>query len=100
MRTYINSLIGKMYKILALKEAEDSGQNVFLKKYLADLSDELASALDLFPVLQHDISFLEVRLGVNWLLCYSFDQAKCKTKVFKCISIVKKMLEEAVVSGS
>lgn len=100
MKTYIDSLINKLYKILALKEAEDAGQTVFLKKYLADLSDELASALDLFPILQQDIPFLEIRLGVNWLLCYAFDHEKCKSKVFKCISNVKKMLIEVVDSGS
>ncbi len=93
MKTYLNSLIGDVYKILPLKEEEDSGRAVFLSDYLKNLNDDLNSATSLFPVLHKNPHFCKIQLGVIWLLGNSCTQKECKVKVFKLINHIKKIQE-------
>lgn len=96
---YLNSLIGEVYKILPLKEDEDSGKAVFLSEYLKSLNDDLNSATVLFPVLHKNPHFCKIQLGVIWLLGNPCTQKECKVKVFKLINHIKK-IQEVVISNA
>lgn len=100
IEVYLNALVGEIYKILPLKEDEDSGKTVFLSEYLKSLSEDLSSATILYPVLCKNPYFCKVQLGVIWLLGNSYTQKECKVKVFKLISHVKKVQEGVANNAS
>lgn len=90
---FIHSLIGKIYKILPLKEELDMGQDVHLSEYISSLLLDFAGALESFPELSTFTEFITIVNILQYLNTHHFDHRTCKREVFKMISLLEKIEE-------
>lgn len=83
---YLKRLIGKVYKIVPLKEEKSET----LLPYIQSLLRELLGCKELIVALRNDGEFISI-LGTLENLLNEVDQKIYKSDVFKCISIIKKI---------
>lgn len=85
---FVHSLIGKIYKILPLKEEADRGQDVHLHEYLCSLLRDLAGACDTFPELEMSPEYITILNTIQYLSSNEFGHKACKQEVFKMIELL------------
>lgn len=91
---FLRSAVGKVYKILPLKEEFDAGDNTHLDAYLDSLCCELGGALDTFPELRSIPGYISVLNTAKFLSQNDFDHAVCKREVFKMIRLLQQIENE------
>lgn len=85
LANYFDFLIGKVYKILPMKEENC----ITLSDYLTDLKDELLGNSDLLLFLSEEPQFISLLNIIQFLIGNEYDQKKCKRKVFTAIHIIE-----------
>lgn len=65
--TYLESLGGDVFKILPMKEDALSGSDNHLDEYLCTLLDNMAGAVQNFPVLKNEKKFIYVQNNIYYL---------------------------------
>lgn len=88
---YIRSMVGKVYKILPLKEEFDAGEDTHFKDYINSLCADAMGALETFPELRRMPSYITVLNDLQFLNISDFDHATCKREVFKMIRLLQKL---------
>lgn len=87
---YLNFLINRVYKILPISESEPNT----LKSYTDSLVLELLGSKDLILKLRKDANFLSLIAILQSLSENKYPHDVIKREVFKCISIIKKLIEK------
>jgi hypothetical protein len=87
---YLNFLIGRVYKILPISEGEPET----LRSYLDSLILELLGSKDLILKLKKDASFLSLMATLQSLSENKYSHDVIKREVFKCIDIIKKLIDK------
>lgn len=88
MYIYLNSVIGKLFKILPLREAGDTNE---FRLYVDGLWSEMSGALKLFPELWDDPRYLSILSILGFLCMNEVSVEKCRREVFQSINIVKQI---------
>jgi len=89
---FIQSLTGKVYKILLLKESEIDGCKVYLSDYLDSLLVDMMGAPDNFVSLKENIEYITVLNIVNYMSSHpEITTYKCKREVFKALRLLNKI---------
>ena len=89
---YLNFLINRVYKILHISEDEP----VTLKSYLDSLVLELLGSKDLILKLKKDASFLSLIATLQSLSENQYSHNVIRSEVFKCIDIIKKLIDRYI----
>ena len=84
---YLESLKGRFYKILPLKEEACPTLDICIKS----LQIELIGCKNLISLLNNDAQFLSLICTLQYFLDNPFDVKTCKREVMKCITITKKL---------
>jgi len=92
---YFETLVGKVFKILPMKEKEFET----LPEYLSSLLLELHGNKSLIEIIKHDGDFLSLLSTLEYFVENDEDVKIYKREVFKCISIVKKLQERYINSN-
>ena len=95
---FLNSLTGKIFKILPLKEKNDDGYAVHLEDYLDSLLIEIVGACDTFQELENSTEFLAVVNTMQYISQNDVSVKVCKREVFKMIGLVNKINAQGGVS--
>lgn len=87
---YLNFLINRVYKILPISETEPET----LKSYLDSLILELVGSKDLILKLKKDAIFLSLIATLQSLSENKYSHSTIKSQTFKCIDIIKKLIDK------
>ena len=90
MLNYYDFLIGKVFKVLPMKEENNSD----LKKYLESLQREIIGNMTLISDLKCDGYFIALLNKIQFLIGNNYENDVCKSTVFECIDLVKKLKSE------
>lgn len=93
LRNYFHNLVNQFFKILPMRENEESS----LPTYMQSLQVELLGCQELIGDLHNDASYLTLLAVLQYLI----DNPSCsvrevKREVFKCISICNKLHAKCV----
>lgn len=91
---YIRSMVGKVYKILPLKEEFDAGEDTHFKEYIDSLCADAMGALETFPELRLMPAYITVLNDLQFLNMCDFDHSTCKREVFKMIRLLQQAEHE------
>lgn len=89
-RNYFNYLIGKVWKILPMNDNNDRT----LHKYIDSLQRELIGNIHLIEDLRCDGYFITLVNKIEFLNSEEYTKQVCKTEVFACIDLIKKIMEK------
>lgn len=67
INTYLSSLRNKVFKLLPMREAHDSGENNHLDEYLENLCSNFSGAFECYPSLAQTREIVEVYNNVAFL---------------------------------
>lgn len=84
---YLESLVGRFYKILPLKEDGEPS----LVKYMESLQREMLGCTWIFPEIKYDELFLSLISTLQYLINIDCEVEIVKCEVFKAIGICKKL---------
>ena len=90
---FLDSLTGKIFKILPLKEKKDNGVAVHLEEYLESLLIEISGAYNTFPELSKSVDYLTIVNIMEYLSQNEVSKRVCKREIFKMIDLIKKTKE-------
>lgn len=88
MEYYLNSLVGKLFKIIPLKENETDT----LPSYIDSLSIEINGGMITFPVLASNDKYITIANIINCLNKEAFAFEIVKREVFKAIGQTEKII--------
>ena len=88
---FLNSLTGKIFKILPLKEKYNDGYAVHLEDYLDSLLIEILGACDTFLELSKSPDYLTIINTMQYISQNDVSVRVCKREVFKMIELVNKI---------
>lgn len=91
---FIHSMVGKVYKVLPLKEESDAGMDTHFAEYLDSLCADAVGAFDTFPELQKIPHYITVVNSLQYLNHNDFDHSICKREVFKIIRLLQSIEHE------
>ena len=91
---FIHSMVGKVYKILPLKEESDSGKDTHCEEYIHSLCADAMGAIETFPELQINSSYITILNALQFLSTNEFNHATCKREVFKMIRLLQQIEHE------
>ncbi|GLB26604.1 hypothetical protein LXJ15735_28450 [Lacrimispora xylanolytica] len=90
MTEFLKYMIGSIYKILPLNDAN----NHAVKDYIDSISIQLVGALYTFPELTTNQKYVSIINSVNFLRKENFTKRQCKREVLRCTNILQKMIQE------
>ena len=90
IQVYLQSLTGKIFKILPMFENEDETLNTYMAHLVAELSGGSFS----FPELSSDAGYISLFNGVNYILHHDCSVKQCKREVFNMLSVVDVLIEK------
>lgn len=96
---FLETLTGKIYKILPLKESSDSGSNVHISEYVASLLIEIVGACDTFPQLKEYAGYLGIVNTIQYISQHNISVKVCKREVFKMLRLLED-IEKQIGGGS
>lgn len=67
LKTYLSGLCNKVFKLLPMREAYDSGENNHLDKYLENLCCHFSGAFMSYPGLEKEIAIIEAYNNIAFL---------------------------------
>lgn len=89
LKSYLQNLINKVYKILPMKEEKCDTLN----SYLLSLQNELVGCYKLWTILEDNAQFLSLINIVKYLSAEEYNETTCKREVFKAIHLIEKINE-------
>lgn len=87
MKAYFEALVGKLFKILPMRESEDA----FLGEYLDSLWIDMSGAYLTLPDLQSSAEYISMLNIVGYLTTHAVSVKQCKREVFKLIGLCEKV---------
>ena len=87
LKAYLQSLTGRIFKILPMREQQEQGDNLYLDLYLESLSLEMHGACETFPCLRACPDYIMLLNTVNGL-CADTPLPFLKREVFKMLSAI------------
>ena len=90
MILFLNNMVGKIFKILPLKEENNLGFNDYVDSILV----QLVGATKTFEELENNQDFLTVINIIQYINNNECSNKQCKREVFKCLDIIQKMTKE------
>jgi hypothetical protein len=84
---YINTLIGKTFKILPLFEENSPTLTPYIKSY----QRELVGVGYLFECFKDEPKFIALLATIEYLANASYDHDTCKAEVFKCTNLISEI---------
>ena len=84
---YFTFLVGKMYKILPMKEENCET----LEQYIESLQVELIGNRDLVDVLVEEPMFISLLNIIQYFISNEYDVKLCKREVFRAISLIEQI---------
>ena len=84
---FLENLIGALYKVLAMKDVNDTT----LPKYLDSLYIQLVGGSENFTVLKSNQRYVSIINVVQYFRTNEFDKDTCKREVLKCTNILSKL---------
>ena len=96
--SYLRSMIGRIFKLLPLREQTDMGANMFLDAYIDDLSLDSAGAMETFPELYECPLFVSVVNSLNYMRYHWSDMpfSSYRSTVLRMTNGLSKLLGEEV----
>ena len=92
---YLESLVGKFFKIMPMNEKNDDTLKVYLESFKVDLLGKKS----LIIALNNNAYFLDLISSVQYLIDNDVDVNTCNREVKKCIGIVKKLRAKLIQGG-
>lgn len=92
---YFDSLIGKFYKILPLKEKHENTLNT----YLDSLKSELIGYTNLFVEFKKEPQFISLLSILQFLIDGQYNDIVCKREVFRSIRIINHIKNQYCEGG-
>ena len=92
---YLNFLIGKVFKLLPMREQNDET----LIKYMESLQRELIGNQELIARLKNNANFLSFLGKIQYLINNEVDIKIFKKDVFDCITLINKLKSEFEKEG-
>ena len=92
---YFQYMIGKIYKILPMKE---EGCTTLIQ-YLESLKAELIGSYELYLKLIDEPQFMTVLNIVQFLISAEYDEKTCKREVFKAIDVLDNLNKKYFEKG-
>lgn len=93
--SYLDSLVGRFYKIMPMKEDNDPTLNSYLKSF----NRELCGSKSLILALDNNPYFIQLIGTVQYFIDNDINKETCATEVKKCISISKKLKKKLIEKG-
>ena len=93
LKAYLQSLTGRIFKILPMREQQEQGDNLYLDLYLESLSLEMHGACETFPCLRACPDYIMLLNTVNGL-CADTPLPFLKREVFKMLSAIDEIRYE------
>lgn len=93
LKAYLQSLTGRIFKILPMREQQEQGDNLYLDLYLESLSLEMHGACETFPCLRACPNYIMLLNTVNGL-CADTPLPFLKREVFKMLSAIEEIRDE------
>ena len=93
LKAYLQSLTGRIFKILPMREQQEQGDNLYLDLYLESLSLEMHGACETFPCLRACPDYIMLLNTVNGL-CADTPLSFLKREVFKMLSAIDEIRDE------
>lgn len=87
---YLNDIIGKIYKVLPLKEEGNS----YLSEYLDSLLIQLKGAETTYLLLSSNPRYISIVNCIQYFCDNDFTSRQCKREVFRCIESIKQIQKE------
>ena len=91
---FLNSLTGKIYKLIPMRDDAESGVEVFLDKYLDSLLIELMGAMDTFPDLSRDNQYLSIVNTAQYMAHHEISHAVWRRESFKMLNMLDRVLSK------
>ena len=91
---FIHSMVGKVYKILPLKEEHDAGEDTHIAEYIDSLCTDAVGAFETFNELKAMASYITIVNTLQYLNTNDFDHVVCKREVFKMIRLLQQIERE------
>lgn len=89
--TYLDSLTGKIYKLIPMRDDKESGVEVFLEKYLDSLIIELMGAMDTYPDLGCNEQYISIVNTVQYMAHHNIDRAVWRREAFKMLNTLSRV---------
>lgn len=93
LKAYLQSLTGRIFKILPMREQQEQGDNLYLDLYLESLSLEMHGACETFPCLRACPNYIMLLNTVNGL-CADTPLPFLKREVFKMLSAIDEIRDK------
>lgn len=93
LKAYLQSLTGRIFKILPMREQQERGDDLYLDLYLESLSLEMHGACETFPCLRECPGYIMLLNTVNGL-CADTPLPFLKREVFKMLSAIDEIRDE------
>lgn len=88
---FLSSLTGKIYKLIPLREDQDSGKVVYLEQYVDSLLIELIGAMETYDVLKNDKQYISVINTVQYMKHNSMKTSVWRRETFKMLRCIDKI---------
>ena len=82
--SFLDSLRGKIYKILPLKESQNTHLPLYLKSWIREIEASLKS----LPILGEPREYITIDNTINFMRFNQYDIAVCRYEVFKMLSLI------------
>lgn len=90
---FIDRFTGHVFKIIPLKECENSGghEDIHLREYIDSVAIEANGALTTFDELTNNMDFITVVNILNYLNKNEVSEEVCRREVLKALSLLNKI---------
>ena len=96
MRNYFDTLIGKTFKILPMKEESSHTLHSYINSYLIEIIGNKSLNPSMFEENPQMISLLAT---ISFLANEDYDAKTCKKEIFKCIRILEEVRDRNFTEG-
>lgn len=90
----LEHLISKIYKILPLKESDNTSLYEYLDSVAIQLEGARKTCIEFTTNDLYSRKYIEIINTINYLKDNTFTTKQCKREVFKCISLLSGIINE------
>lgn len=89
--TYLTSLTAKIYKLIPMRDDEESGKGVFLDKYIDSLIIEVMGALETYPELRENDKYISIVNTMQYIAHNYTEHSVWRRESFKMLRTLEKL---------